>query len=800
MVSKEHHTYCPMCVAQCGVVAVVDDGRFSRVRPDSDHPNGGICIKGYSAPEIVYSPDRLLHPMKRTRPKGDPDPGWTGISWDEALDTITLRLSEIKQQHGAEAVVFGRSTPDGSAASDFVPWLMRLANAFGSPNVLTTTHICTWNVLFGSKHTFGVPTPPPDYENTRCILLWGANPYATFPTSAQRIARARAGGARLIVIDPRQHRLAREADCWLRVRPGSDAALALSMIHVLLEENLYDEAFIRNWTTGPFLVRDDTNQLVTPQELSPSNAAAGYVVWDSDRQRPVIYGPKQGYSEQVAQPALEGTFRCRLDGGEAECRPAFALLKDIAARYSPEHSEEITWVPATAVRNAVRMFATTKPSCLFSWAGVEMHGDAMQTNRTISCFYALTGQFDEAGSNVLTALTPNRPMSGPNLLPRDKLERRLGWTEFPLGPPRDPGIVQAARVYDAILTGHPYPVRAMLLFGSDPLLSHANGQKGARALSALDFYAHMDPFANPSAAFADVLLPATSPWEAEALKPTFGGRGGTREASSWAQMRKAVIAPLGEARSDLSVIFDLACRLGLDAHFFGGDVDMAWNYQLEPSGITVQQLRTNPLGMNTNVTTQYRKYAVMNAKDGRPRGFPTPSGRIELYSTGFAKVGLDPLATYTEPADSPIRGGEQASSYPLVLTSFRLRQFVDDQHRNIPRLRDQEREPFVEIHPDTAAGLGVGDGEWVNIETIVGKVRLKARFNGALHPEVVCAPYGGWWQSCRELNLKGHNPLGEDGANINLIIQGDNIDPISASVPHRSGMCRVSKVPDPTRT
>jgi anaerobic selenocysteine-containing dehydrogenase len=176
---------------------------------------------------------------------------------------------------------------------------MRLANAFGSPNVLTTTHICTWNVLFGSKHTFGVPTPPPDYENTRCILLWGANPYVTFPTSAQRIARARAGGARLIVIDPRQHRLAREADCWLRVRPGSDAALALSMIHVLLEENLYDEAFVRNWTTGPFLVRDDTSQLVTPQELSPLNAAAGFVVWDSDRLRPVIYDPKQGYSEQV---------------------------------------------------------------------------------------------------------------------------------------------------------------------------------------------------------------------------------------------------------------------------------------------------------------------------------------------------------------------------------------------------------------------------------------------------------------------------------------------------------------------
>ena len=365
--------------------------------------------------------------------------------------------------HGAEAVAFGRSTPAGSPASDFEPWLIRLANAFGSPNVLATTHICTWNVLFGSKHTFGVPTPPPDYENTSCILLWGANPLATFPTSAQRIARARARGAKVIVIDPRQHRLAREADCWLRVRPGSDGALALAMIHVLLQEQRYDEGFVRDWTNGPFLVRDDTQRLLTARDLSPSNGSDGFVVWDTVSQRPVVYHPSTGFERQPVQPALDGTFTCRLGGAEVACRPAFALLKDIAARYAPERSEPITWVPAETVRQAVRMFATERPSCFFSWAGLEMHSDAMQTNRAISCFYALTGQFDEAGSNVLTAMTPNRPMAGADLLPKHQRDRRLGLTDHPLGPPSDPGIVQAAAVYDAILTGQPYQVKAMVL-------------------------------------------------------------------------------------------------------------------------------------------------------------------------------------------------------------------------------------------------------------------------------------------------------------------------------------------------
>jgi anaerobic selenocysteine-containing dehydrogenase len=283
------HTYCPMCIAQCGVIATVENGRFTKVTPDSEHPNGGICIKGSAAPEIVYSPDRLRHPMKRTRPKGDPDPGWAEISWDEALDTVASRLLEIRKRFGAEAVVFGCSTPAGSASSDFHEWVVRLANAFGSPNVLSSVHICTWNVIFGSKHTFGTPTPPPDYEKARCILLWGANPRATFTTSAQRISKARANGAKVIVIDPRRHQLARQADCWLRVRPGSDSALALAMIHVLVEEKLYDENFVREWTNGPFLIREDTGHLLTEQDLAQSAEPDGFVAWDTMRERPAVY-------------------------------------------------------------------------------------------------------------------------------------------------------------------------------------------------------------------------------------------------------------------------------------------------------------------------------------------------------------------------------------------------------------------------------------------------------------------------------------------------------------------------------
>lgn len=247
---------------------------------------------------------------------------------------------------------------------------------------------------------------------------------------------------------------------------------------------------------------------------------------------------------------------------------------------------------------------------------------------------------------------------------------RLGFKDHPLGPPSDPGNVQASTVYDAVLTGQPYKVRAMICFGSDPLLAHGDGLRGKEALAALEFYVHMDMFANPSASFADLLLPAATGWESEALKTSFSGiKGSTVEAACRAQMRKAVVPPQYDTRSDLSVIFDLACRLGLSEHFFGGDIEAAWRHQLEPSGLTLEQLRAQPLGAIAEVTTHHRKYAAIDLQTGRPQGFATPTRKLELYSTRFANAGYDPLPYHQEPAESPLRATE--GPYPLVLTSFR---------------------------------------------------------------------------------------------------------------------------------
>ena len=206
----------------------------------------------------------------------------------------------------------------------------------------------------------------------------------------------------------------------------------------------------------------------------------------------------------------------------------------------------------------------------------------------------------------------------------------------------------------------------------------------------------------------------------------------------------------------------------------------------------MQQLRQHPMGMRATGDTRFQKYAEMDAATGQPRGFPTPTRKVEIYATRFAQAGYDPLPVYQEPVGSSHRRPDMTQEYPLVLTFFRLVQYCDVQHRNIPRLRRQAPEPFLEIHPATAAAVSIQDGAWVILETATGRIRLQARCKDSLHPGVVTTVHG-WWQGCRELGLPGYDPFGPEGANANLLVSSDVIDPISGSVPHRSQMCRVRK-------
>lgn len=786
------HSYCALCVSRCGSIAVVEDGRFTALEPDSSHPTGkALCAKGRAAPELVYHPDRLLYPMKRTRPKGDPDPGWQRISWDEALDLAAARLRQIAVDHGPESVVFSVSSPSTSASDDSAAWIQRLMNAFGSPNLCGSMELCAWGRYLATQYTFGAGVPGtymPDLEKAGCILFWGYNPNLARLTHATATMDALKRGARLIVVDPRRTGIAKKADLWLQVRPGTDGALALGIAQMMIENDWYDRDFIRDWTNGPLLVRSDNGRLLSDRDLSRNGSSERYLSWSRALSRPVRYDPKTGsYEGQDLDPALSGVYTIDTLQGKVECRPVFDLVIDLCREYPPERIEAICGLSLHQVEKAARMLWEARPVAYYAWSGVEMQSNATQIARSIAQLYTLTGSFDTPGGNVRFPAVPAADITAIELMSPKQRSKSLGLKERPLGPSRW-GHVTSEEVYQGILEQQPYGVHGLVGFGANLLLSHADGRRGRQALAALDFYLHADLFMNPTAEMADLVLPVASAFEREALKIGFEV---SPEAQSRVQLRQRVVPPRGEARSDLQIVFDLAKRMGLGHHFWDGDIEAAYRYQLGPSGVSLDELRDQSGGIQVSIETRYRKYARLD--DGIPQGFNTPTRKIELYSQTLLEHGYPPLPTYQEPLVSPHSRSDLAERYPLILTCAKNNLFCESQHRALPSLRKRALDPEVELHPQAAAERGIRSGDWVQIETPKGSVRARAQLNDTLKPDVVCGQHG-WWQACPELGALGYDPFTSDGANFNLIIGSDAIDPISGSVPHRAYLCQVHRI------
>lgn len=774
--TQEVAGFCTLCRSRCGTRNTVRDGRLISVAAWPEHPTGrAICAKGRAAPEIVHSARRLTTPLRRTNPKGAIDPGWVAIEWDEALDEIARRFADLKARFGAESVAFGVTSPSGTSLADSIDWVERFIRTFGSPNTAYATEICNWHKDHAHAFTFGCGMPNPDYAKADCLILWGHNPANVWLAQAGALGEARKRGAKLIVIDPQRTSLARDADLWLRVRPGTDAALALGLAHLLLESGGIDEAFVRSWTNAPFLVRNDDGKLLR-QDDAP-------MVFSVAAQRALPYdATRLAGGHDPADLALSGSFT--IDG--IACRPAFDLLREHCAAWTPTRVAATTGVPEEQLRAAADILRQTRGAIGYhGWSGIGQHANATQTDRAIAVLYALTGSFDAPGGNRVLNRQPVNKVADYALVPAEQRAKALGLDRRPLGPPSQ-GWVTAHDLYTAILDGVPYPIHALMTFGANLLVSHAETALAQRALQQVGFHVHVDLFESPTARHADILLPATSPWEREALRPGFEI---SPEAEEWIQLRPAMVPPVGQSRSDMRIVFDLAERLALGNHFFGGSLEAAWNHQLAPLGLTVDELRRNPEGCRRPLEQSYRKYA--DQTEGGVRGFATESRRVEIYSEKFHRHGYPALPTHIEAFATTDRGAD----YPCLLTTSKNGYFCHSQHRGIASLRKKSPEPVAAIAPALAEARGIRAGDPVIVQTRAGKARFIARIDLFLEARTVVADYG-WWQDCPDLGRPGYDPLAAEGSNFNALIDAETIDPISGSVPHRSFPCDIALVPN----
>lgn len=784
------HSVCNFCHVHCPTLVQVQDGRATRLEADRDHPYGGLfCVKGKAAPELRDHPDRVLFPLKRTSPK-TAAPEWARVSWDEALDDIADRLLRLRAEHGPETIVFSKGTPSGTGMGDAQRWLSRLSNLLGTPNTVSTTHLCQWPRDEGTRYTFGVSMPTPDFERAGCFLLWGCNPSATNIRMANDIQAARSRGMKLITVDPRRVGVATQSDIHLPVLPGTDGALALSLAHELTHRGWFDEEFVRQWTNAPLLVRRDTGQPVRWAEVAADGHAADYVAWAGE---PVRYSPDDGFGVSLDRVELDATPTVRLANGQSsETATVFHLLQEILDEFPPERAAAICNVSADDIRAAAELLAEHRPVAHYFWNGITQHTNAAQNGRAINVLYALLGDWDAPGGNVVTPRLALREVEMNGILAKEEVERRLGWEERPLGAPRTRGASTAYDLYNAVTHAQPYQVRALLAFGNNMVMGNGGSLEGKAALERLELMVAVDHFVTPTAQFADYVLPAATFLEAPALVT---GWGLPIRAQTHLQYRPQAVPPRGEVRSDTEIIFDLAQRLGLGDQFWSGDVEEAFRYELEPTGVTLEDLKSQPVGIQTRPEAPVvggRGFA-RNRPSGQPQGFGTATRKIELFAVPFAEHGQDPLPRYTPPHWSAEQSPKAAAKYPYVLTNAKTTQFVHGQHRGLPSLRRARPHPEIELHPDTAREAGVAQGSWADVETPEGSIRVRVRVNAAIKPGVVVGQHG-WWQECAELGLPGYSPFTPDGANANLLVSNQWRDPISGGTPHRSARCRLRPI------
>ena len=692
---KRIRTACRSCHGGCGVIAHVKGGKVIKVEGDPGSPisHGSMCSKGLAILQLAYHPDRVLYPMKRN------DKGWKRISWDVALDTIAERFKEVIEAHGPESIVVGQGT-----GRDYESFLYRFANLLGTPNVLTAGHQCYVSRIGATLITCG-NLPVCDYEGEpKCIVVWACNPLWTNPDEykAEGFWRAYKKGSRLIVVDPRKGFLANRADLWLQLRPGTDAALAMGFLNVIIEEELYDREFVEKYIHG----------------------------WD-------------------------------------------AFVKRVR-EYPLDRVEEITWVGRDLIREAARVYASTKPACIQWGVPIEQTLNCTDANRLLTALMAVTGNLDVPGGNVFFVPPPVRRVSEFSChsdLPPEQRKKRLGGEQYKLAS--RVALISPKAAWDAILTGKPYPLKAGLLCGTNPVMTRANAKEVYEALKKLGFLTVIDFFLTPTAELADIFLPAAT-WLEQDYVGDFWKRHGYVVAR-----QKAV--EIGECWQDHKIFQELGKTMGQEAYWWDRLED-ALNYMLEPSGLTWDEFKER--GYLKGEQT-YRKY--------EEKGFSTPTGKVELYSTTLDKWGREPLPSYKEIPESPISQPDLLDRYPYILNAgLRTPTFFHSANYMVPWLREIRPDPIVEIHPETAKRHGIEEGQWVYIESPRGRIRQRAKLNNGIDPRVIVAEHGWWFP---ELKDPGH---GWDIANVNVLTDNNPeiCDPLMGSTNLRVLLCNISPCED----
>jgi anaerobic selenocysteine-containing dehydrogenase len=439
----------------------------------------------------------------------------------------------------------------------------------------------------------------------------------------------------------------------------------------------------------------------------------------------------------------------------------FERLKREVARHTPENVATLIWLKPEDIRRAARLYAQTRPASMTDGNGLDMHLDVAQTMRALCILRALSGNLDQRGGDLIPKRLPLRDIKLKERLPKDvqPISR-----DYPLFRQyhKARGDHVLGCVVDAVLEEKPYPVKALVVQGMNPAVSLPNADRVRHALEKIEFMVVIDPLKTRTAQYADLLLPATTPFETTQLN--------LKGMSPYGVMLQSqVVEWVGNAWPDWKIVFELAKAMGFEQEFPWNTVEEAIDHQLEPTGITVEQLRSHPEGLAYE-NVRYVKY--------KEEGFQTSSGKVELVSERYEEQGYASVPRFEPGAENRISFFEKRKAFPFIgISGARSRCYVHSQFRHVPSLLHREPEPFVDMHPEDAEELGLCDREKVRVESPNGWIRMKARIWKGVRRGTVRIAWG-WGEWNPEWSI---NNLTDDSEH----------DPVTSTTSNRSFYCRI---------
>lgn len=715
---------CSSCDIQCTLHAKVVDGQVVKIH-SSDNPifRDNICMKGIYAPKGFAHPDRVIYPLKRVGERGSGE--FERVTWDEALTDIAARLRKVIDQYGPEAVAVSTSDWNTSTENGMT---RRFMNLIGSPNYISGVALCAGNTAAVNRLVYGW-FPQPDFSNTDCIVLFGHNPkrHSWVPVF-NAIVGAQKRGAKLIVLDPRKSEMAERADIWLPLKPGTDAALCFGWLNVIINEKLYDEDFVAKWCVG------------------------------------------------------------------------FEELKARVAEFPLDRVEAITGVPADMIIKSARLYA--EGLSVIPWTPItDQQRNSTSAIRLHCILRAICGNLDVPGGETLQGLNPDIPQKSVyemhEALSQAQRDKQLGADKHPVFTYRAMGQLEDATervwgfrhinivngsymavpsaVFRAMAEGNPYPVKAFLIQGNNPLMSYANMKLIHRAMMNQDLIVANEHFITPSAQLADYILPGDAWTERNSLLDGYGWSAGNKPSQK-------AMEPPGKCRGAFEFWRDIAHAMGLGNHFPWERNEDILDERVAGVASSFEEFAATYDAYLTPL--QYKKYEKV--------GFATRSGKVELYSEMLKEFGFDPLPYWREEPEAD-------PAFPLSLfMGVREDEYFQTGHRHIPELRERRPEPEMYIHPKTAAEQGLSEGDWVLVETKEGGVKLRTSFKGNMPEGLLRVPHG-WWKP--EMARGGTCLSGAwDYADAQICPDDDDYLDREQGIPHFKGVpCRVTRIANPVQ-